>query len=82
MFEPKEYGEPRVLEKLARDMMAKDPALKAAFEQKLHEDAAFAASPSQRLFYFFERSPWYAAQDVGAYPVYRIDAATLQGLAP
>ncbi|MBT2119095.1 peptidase M14 [Dyella sp. LX-66] len=82
VFEPKEYGEPRVLEKLARDMMAKDPALKAAFEQKLREDAAFAASPSQRLFYFFERSPWYTAQDVGAYPVYRIDAATLQGLVP
>ncbi|MGO4699680.1 M14 family metallopeptidase [Dyella sp. 2RAB6] len=82
VFEPKEYGEPRVLEKLARDMLAKDPALKAAFEQKLHADAAFAASPSQRLFFFFERSPWYTAQDVGAYPVYRIDAATLQGLAP
>ena len=82
IFEPKEYGEPRVLEKLARDMLAKDPALKAAFEQKLHEDAAFAASPAQRLFFFFERSPWYSAQDVGVYPVYRIDAATLQGLAP
>lgn len=82
VFEPKEYGEPRVLEKLARDMMAKDPALKADFERRLREDAAFAASPSQRLFYFFERSPWYSAQNVGLYPVYRIDASTLQGLAP
>jgi len=82
VFEPKEYGEPRVLEKLARDMMAKDPALKADFERRLREDAAFAASPSQRLFYFFERSPWYTAQDVGLYPVYRLDAATLQGLPP
>ena len=82
IFEPKEYGEPRVLEKLARDMMAKDPALKPAFERRLREDAAFAASPSQRLMFFFERSPWYAAQGVGAYPVYRIDAATLKALAP
>lgn len=82
IFEPKEYGEPRVLEKLARDMMAKDPALKATFERRLREDAAFAASPSQRLFFFFEHSPWYAAQDVGLYPVYRLDAATLQSLAP
>jgi hypothetical protein len=63
-------------------MMAKDPALKADFERRLREDAAFAASPSQRLFYFFERSPWYSAQNVGLYPVYRIDASTLQGLAP
>ena len=82
IFEPKEYGEPRVLEKLARDMMAKDPALNPAFERRLREDAAFAASPSQRLMFFFERSPWYAAQGVGAYPVYRIDAATLKALAP
>ena len=81
VFEPKEYGEPRVLEKLARDMLAKDPALKAAFDKKLHDDTAFAASPSQRLFFFFERSPWYTAQDVGLYPVYRIDDAALQGLA-
>ena len=82
VFEPKEYGEPRVLEKLARDMMVKDPALKADFERRLREDSSFAASPSQRLFYFFERSPWYSAQDVGLYPVYRIDAAALRRLAP
>jgi hypothetical protein len=24
--------------------------------------------------FFFERSPWYAAQNVGAYPVLRLDA--------
>lgn len=82
IFEPKEYGEPRVLEKLARDMLAKDPALKAAFERRLHDDAAFAASPSQRLMFFFEHSPWYTAQDVGVYPVYRLDAAAVQGLGP
>jgi hypothetical protein len=82
IFEPKEYGESRVLEKLARDMLAKDPALKTAFERRLHDDAAFAASPSQRLMFFFEHSPWYTAQDVGAYPVYRLDAAALNGLAP
>lgn len=74
IFEPKEYGEPRVLEKLARDMMAKDPALKAAFEQKLKDDPAFAKDGSARLFYFFQRSPWYTAQDVGAYPVLRLNA--------
>ncbi|SEO86213.1 Zinc carboxypeptidase [Luteibacter sp. UNC138MFCol5.1] len=78
IFEPKEYGEPRVQEALARDMIAKDPALKATFDEKLRSDPAFAANPRARLSFFFERSPWYAAQEVGAYPVVRLDAAALQ----
>jgi len=71
-FEPKEYGEPRVLEALARQMMDKDPALKAEFEKKLNDDKAFAASARARLFFFFQRSPWYTVQGVGAYPVLRL----------
>jgi hypothetical protein len=80
MFEAKEYGEPRVVEKLARDMLARDPALKAEFDRKLHDDPAFAASTNARLEFFFERSPWYVAQQVGAYPVLRLDARQLQSL--
>jgi hypothetical protein len=79
-FEAKEYGEPRVVEKLAREMLAKDPALKAEFERRLHDDPTFAASPGARLQFFFEHSPWYAAQHVGAYPVLRLDAAQLRQL--
>lgn len=81
IFEAKEFGEPRVLEKLARDMMAKDPTLKAAFEQKLHDDPAFAANGRARLNFFFMRSPWYTVQRVGAYPVLRVDAAQLANIA-
>lgn len=80
IFEAKEYGEPRVLEQLARDMMARDAALKPAFEQKLHDDPAFAADSQARLNWFFQRSPWYAAQAVGAYPVLRMDATQLNAL--
>ena len=80
IFEAKEYGEPRVLEKLARDMMEKDPALKADFEQKLKTDSAFANSSNARLNFFFQRSPWYSVQQVGAYPVLRLDAAQLNEL--
>jgi hypothetical protein len=80
IFETKEYGEPRVVEKLAREMLAKDPVLKAEFERRLHDDAAFAGSSNARLQFFFERSPWYAAQHVGAYPVVRLDAAQLRQL--
>ena len=81
IFEAKEYGEPRVLEKLARDMLAKDPALQAEFDRKLHDAPAFAANSYARLDFFFLRSPWYAVQGVGAYPVLRLDAAGLRRLA-
>ena len=80
VFETKEYGEPRVLERLARDMLAKDPALKAEFETRLKNDAAFAASSRERLAFFFQRSPWFRVQRVGAYPVLRLDEAALKAL--
>jgi hypothetical protein len=80
IFEPKEYGEPRVVEKLARDMLQEHPDLAAEFARKLKDDPAFAASPAQRLDFFFEHSPWYTAQDVGRYPVLGLDKATLASL--
>jgi murein tripeptide amidase MpaA len=72
IFEQKEYGEAYVVEKLAREMMAKDPKLKAEFEQKIENDPEFAASPNARLDFFYEHSPWYAANRVGDYPVGRL----------
>ena len=80
IFEAKEYGEPRVLEKLAREMMAKDPALKTAFEKKLRDDPTFAADSYARLNFFYLRSPWYAAQRVGDYPLLRLNRSQLQAL--
>ena len=56
--------------------MAKDPALQKAFDERL-ADPAFAKSPEARLAFFHERSPWYATQRVGLYPVVRLDAAAL-----
>ncbi|HKD22676.1 MAG TPA: hypothetical protein VKB71_11720, partial [Rhizomicrobium sp.] len=80
IFEPKEFGEPRVVEKVARDLLQKSPELAAEFARKLKDDPAFAASPQRRLAFFFEHSPWYAVQDVGRYPVLGIDKATLASL--
>jgi hypothetical protein len=77
IFEQKEYGEGYVLEKLAREMMAKDQNLKAEFEQKLASDKEFAASPSERLNFFFKRSPWWD-KTFGLYPVARL--TTLDGV--
>jgi hypothetical protein len=72
IFEIKEYGEAYVLEKLAREMMAKDPKVKAEFERKVANDPEFAGNPAARLEFFYERSPWFAANRRGMYPVGRL----------
>ncbi len=71
IFERKGYSEHYVLEQLARDMLAADPALGEAFEAKLKSDEAFAASPQARLFFFYQRSPYWD-QQWNVYPVGRI----------
>jgi murein tripeptide amidase MpaA len=71
IFEQKEYGEAYVLETLAREMLAKDPKLKEEFEQRVATDKAFASSPTARLNFFYERSPW-KDQRQGLYPVGRL----------
>jgi Zinc carboxypeptidase len=71
IFEEKEYGEPYVLEALARQMIADDPALRSEFEMLLASDAEFAASPYERLRFFYKRSPYWDPQ-MNLYPVGRI----------
>ncbi len=71
IFEPKEYAEGYVLERVAREMLANDAKLKRVFEQKLKDEPAFAANPSVRLNFFWERSPYFDKQ-IGRYPVGRI----------
>ena len=71
-FEQKEYMEDYVAEDVARKLLAADPALKAAFEQKLQDDPAFAKDAAARLDFFYRRSrSWDAAY--GVYPVMRTD---------
>jgi murein tripeptide amidase MpaA len=70
-FEQKEYGEAYVLEKLAREMLAKDPQLKKEYENKLASDPNFASSPSARLQFFYRRSPYWDPQ-MNLYPIGRI----------
>jgi hypothetical protein len=53
-------------------MLAKDPALKAAFEQRLKDDPAFAGSPQARLEFFHRRHPSWDAR-YNLYPVLRAD---------
>lgn len=71
IFEQKEYGESYILEKLAREMLEKDPKLQEEFDRNLLEPN-FARSPQARLRFFYERSPYFLNQKVGIYPVGRI----------
>jgi hypothetical protein len=70
-LEQKEYAESYVMEPLAREMMKKDPALKAEFEKKKATDKTFASNPDVMLNWFYSKSPyWDSHFDV--YPVAKI----------
>lgn len=81
IFEQKEYGEDYVLEKLAREMLAKDESLRREFERKLADDPKFAASARERLRFFYERSPYWD-KELNLYPVGRIMGALAAPLVP
>jgi hypothetical protein len=53
-------------------MLAKDPAVKAAFEQRLKGDPAFAKDPQARLDFFHRRHSSYDNR-LRLYPVLRTD---------
>jgi murein tripeptide amidase MpaA len=78
-FEQKEYVEDYVLEPFARELLAKDPAVKAAWDEKL-KDPEFARNPRARLRFFYERHPAYDPR-FNLYPVFRTDSAPA-GLKP
>jgi hypothetical protein len=70
-FERKEYMEDYVAEEVAREMLAKDPALKARFDKRVRDDAAFAKDPQARLEFFYRlHSSWDERNNL--YPVMRV----------
>ncbi len=68
IYSRKEYFEDYVMEKMARQMIEETPDLRIEFDSLLQADSAFAASPQQRLEFFYERTQ-YADSTVGVYPV-------------
>jgi len=73
-FEQKEYMEDYVAEEVAREMMAKDPALAAAFKKKVADDAEFAKDPQARLNFFYRlHTSW--DEEFNKYPVMRLREA-------
>ncbi|NOT89471.1 MAG: M14 family metallopeptidase [Lysobacter sp.] len=71
-FEQKEYMEDYVAEDVAREMLARDPAVRERFERRIKEDPEFAADPQARLEFFYRlHTAW--DERFGLYPVMRTD---------
>jgi hypothetical protein len=70
MLERTEYIEGYVVEPMGEAMLARSPALKAAFEEKLKADPAFAASPDARLTWLYANTRYYDQRYL-LYPVGR-----------
>jgi hypothetical protein len=80
IFEQKEWGESYVLEGLARELLAQDPALRAEFEQKKAADKAFTADFEAILNWFYNHSPYRDPQR-NVYPIGKVmDETTLKAL--
>ena len=62
---------PQYMEVKGRELLAKDPALKAEFEAKL-KDAAFAKNPQAILDFFYQKVKKTAHQNNELHPAWRI----------
>lgn len=70
-FEQKEQLEPYVAEVIAQQALASNPALREAFQKRLHSDSAFAADPAARLDFFWRHhASW--DREYNRYPVIRV----------
>jgi len=71
IFEQKEYPEDYVMEKVGPGMLQVDAIVKASYEERVRTDSTFAADPSARLNWLYQRSPW-GDRSMGVYPVGRV----------
>jgi len=70
MLQQKEWFSDYVFEDIAAELLAKDPALKAALESAMKSDKNLAEDHWQQLYWIYKRSPYY---ETTAYrvPVFR-----------
>jgi hypothetical protein len=73
-FESKEYMEAYVAEDVAKELLAKRPEVAAEFRKRLAEDPEFAASPAQRLAFFYRLHSSFDER-LNLYPVFRTSTA-------
>jgi len=69
VFERKEYIDPRSLERLALELI-RDEGVAAAWQAAL-ADPEFAGDPRRRYLWWYQRTPYYAVQEVGRLPFFR-----------
>ena len=80
VFEQKEYSESYVMERMAREMLEKNPQMQQAFEKKKKDDPEFAKSQWDMLNWFYAQTPYWD-QKFLKYPVGKIsEASTLNQL--
>ena len=71
ILQQKEYFSPYLFEDLAVELLAENPDLKAALEEKKKKDVDFAKNGYAQLRFIYERSPYFEAT-YRRYPVVRI----------
>jgi hypothetical protein len=71
-FERKEFMEDYVAEPAARELLARDPALRAQFDAAVAADPALAQSPKAKLDWLYRRLPAWDER-VDLLPIYRTD---------
>ncbi len=71
VFEQKEYGETYVMEKVAREMVQKNPKLLDELEAKKKTDDNFAKNHWEILNWFYKQSDWKDVK-MNVYPIGRI----------
>lgn len=71
ILQQKEYFSAYVFEDLAKEILDKNPKLKAEFEAKKQQEKAFADNGAWQLDWVYKHSPYYEKAHL-QYPVYRV----------
>ncbi|MEZ4886161.1 MAG: M14 family metallopeptidase [Chitinophagales bacterium] len=71
ILQQKEYFSPYLFEDMAVQVLAENPDLKSALEQRKKEDTAFAEDAYAQLQFVYERSPYFE-DTYRRYPVVRV----------
>ena len=75
-FEMREYMEPYVADQYGRELLAKNPEVRAEFHRKLEKEPEFAKNPEARLEFFYRHhTSW--DERYRLYPVYRTEKSPL-----
>ena len=71
IFERKEYVETYVMEKMAREMIDRNPELKTEYDKAVAENPEIYNNQYAKLFWFFARTPYWD-QQLNLYPIGKI----------